>query len=441
MKKNNKLEDVSQGPAHQNMDKVELSKLQKAFLVGVYFSTDDKPACEENLSELARLCDTFGLEVVGHLSCPVKKLSAGEYLGSGKLEEIRLLILELGADVIIFDDEISPNQQRNIEKLFNRAVIDRTELIIGVFAERAQTREAKLQIELAKARYQLPRLKRLWTHLSRQSASGGAFLKGEGEKQIEIDRRLLRRQIDKLKAEIEEIIQKRKTQRILRSRSEIPTFAIVGYTNAGKSTLLNALTDAGVLVEDKLFATLDTTTRQFELPNKQPILLIDTVGFIRKIPHMLIAAFKSTLEEAVYTDILIHLIDVSHPSAEQHAEETIKVLKSLGADKQPMITVLNKIDQCTSAMPVRKLRLRYPRAIEISALTGEGLDLLIHRMTEELSSLSKVVQLRIPQSHYALVSSLMRQGRVFSCEYEENDVLLKIEIPVHLERQVLPYLK
>lgn len=207
----------------------------------------------------------------------------------------------------------------------------------------------------------------------------------------------------------------------------------------GKSTLLNVLTNAGVLVEDKLFATLDTTTRQFELPNKQQILLIDTVGFIRKIPHTLIAAFKSTLEEATYTDVLIHLIDVSHPAAEEHAEETLSVLKSLKADKIPIITVLNKIDQCESVLAVRKLRLKYPKSIEISALTGEGLDLLVQKMGETIANLSKVVSLRIPQSEYSLVSFLRGQGRVFSCEYEENDILLKIEIPVSLERQVKPY--
>jgi GTP-binding protein HflX len=316
-------------------------------------------------------------------------------------------------------------------------------LIIEVFAQRAHTREARLQIELAKFRYQLPRLKRLWTHLSRQTATaggGGAYLKGEGEKQIEIDRRILRRQIEKLKKEIEEVSEQREVQRSLRKRTSIPTFSIVGYTNAGKSTLLNTLTGAKVLVEDKLFATLDTTTRKFTLPNRQEILLIDTVGFIRKIPHMLVAAFKSTLEESIHADILLHLIDVSHPHAEEQAEETIKVLKELGAADQPMITVLNKIDQCTKPSLITKLRLKYPKMVAISALNKTGLDELLELMTKEIALLRKIVSLRIPQSHYALVSELMREGRVILCEYEENDILMKVEIPASLEHKVAPFL-
>lgn len=212
----------------------DLTKLEKAFLVGAYFSKEEKLACEEHLSELSRLCDTFGFEEVGRISCPLKKISAAEYLGSGKIQEILELAQVAGAELILFDDEISPHQQRNLEKLFKLPVIDRTELIIAVFGAHAKTKEAKLQIELAKARYQLPRLKRLWTHLSRQSTGGGGYLKGEGEKQIEIDRRILKRTIDGLKKEIEEVIQKRKTQRTLRAKTQIPTFAIVGYTNAGE---------------------------------------------------------------------------------------------------------------------------------------------------------------------------------------------------------------
>ena len=323
-----------------------------------------------------------------------------------------------------------------------RPVIDRTELIIEVFAQRAQTREARLQIELAKVKYQFPRLRRMWTHLSRQTATagGGAFLKGEGEKQIEIDRRLLRQRLDRLKREIEEIGEHRETQRSLRVRTGIPTFAIVGYTNAGKSTLLNALTQADVLVEDKLFATLDTTTRKFVLPNRQEILLIDTVGFIRKIPHTLVAAFKSTLEEAVHTDILLHLIDVSHPKAEEQAEATMEVLKELGATEHPIITVLNKIDACDNPVVLSKFRLKYPKTVAISALNGTGFDQLLEMMTQEISLLRKRVHCRIPQSQYGLVTELMREGRVIECEYEENDILIKLEIPSRLEYKVLPFI-
>jgi GTP-binding protein HflX len=427
----------NQVPQTQGFD---LHKVKKALLVGAYPSGGDKGKCEEYLQELHRLCETFGITETFFVACPIKKFEAGTYLGSGKLEELALLAKENHFELVIFDDEITPHQQRNLESIFKLPVIDRTELIIEVFAQRAQTREAKLQIELAKIKYQFPRLRRLWTHLSRQSTGGGGFLKGEGEKQIEIDRRLLRRRIDVLKKEIEEVVAQRKTQRVARLRSGIPTFAIIGYTNAGKSTLLRTLTSADVLVEDKLFATLDTTTRKYILPNRQEVLLIDTVGFIRKIPHTLVAAFKSTLEEAIHTDILLHLIDASHPMAEEHAEATFEVLKELGATDQPIITVLNKVDACEHSMILTKLRLKYPKTIQISALNQTGLDLLCETMIQELSKLRKVVNLRIPQSQYALVSELMKEGKVLFSDYEENDVLLKIEIPARLEYKVLPFI-
>ncbi len=424
-------------PAYQEMS---LKSLRTACLVGAYLSGGNKDLCDEYLEELRRLCDTFGLEVVGSFACPIKKLEAGTYLGKGKLEELQKTVSDLKADVVIFDDEISPHQQKNLEAIFQRPVIDRTELIIEVFAQRAQTKEARLQIELAKVRYQFPRLKRLWTHLSRQVAGGGGYLKGEGEKQIEIDRRLLRKRIEQLKKEIEEVVAQRKTQRVARQRSGIPTFAIVGYTNAGKSTLLNTLTQAGVLVEDKLFATLDTTTRKFILPNRQEVLLVDTVGFIRKIPHTLVAAFKSTLEEAIHTDILLHLVDVSHPLAEEHASATCEVLKELKADSHPMITVLNKVDACSNSAILSKFRVKYPKTVAISALHKTGFDALLEMMMEAVAQMRKKVKLRIPQSHYVLVSELMREGKVLSSAYEENDVLLEVEIPAKMEHRVLPFI-
>ena len=426
----------------QAMPPFELRAVKHAFLVSAYRSGSDVELSVDYLHELERLCETYGLIVVGKVSCPIKKMEAGTFLGIGKLEELKITATELAAEVVIFDDEISPHQQRNLEKIFMLPVVDRTELIIEVFAQRAQTREARLQIELAKVRYQFPRLRRMWTHLSRQTASAGAgaHLKGEGEKQIEIDRRILRQRTDRLKEEIKQIGEQRQTQRSLRERTGIPTFAIVGYTNSGKSTLLKALTNAEVLVEDKLFATLDTTTRKFILPNRQEILLIDTVGFIRKIPHTLVAAFKSTLEEAVHTDILLHLIDVSHPNAESQAEATMLVLKELGAEDRPIITVLNKMDQCQNPAILAKFRIKYPKTVCIAAIDGTGFDLLLDQMMKEISLLRKVVQARIPQSHYVLVSELMREGRVISCEYEENDILIKVEIPARLEHKVKPFL-
>ena len=409
----------------------------KAILVGTY-EAGKKEECEEQLQELESLGATYGVATAIKLPCPMLAIDAGTFLGKGKIEEIKIFAQEQGCDLIIFDDEISPQQQRNLERLLERVVIDRTELILGVFAQRAQTREAKLQIELASCRYQLPRLRRLWTHLSRQrtGGSGGGFLKGEGEKQIEIDKRILKKQIDKLQVELEEVKRHRQTQRKARERKGIPTFAIIGYTNVGKSTLLKALTDADVLVENKLFATLDTTIRQYTLPNNQNILLIDTVGFIRKIPHQLVAAFKSTLEEAVQADILLHLIDVSNPQAPAQAAATYEVLKELGALNRPLITVLNKVDLCSNRLMVDRIRFKYPKTVEISALNQIGFHRLMELMIQEIASLRKVVHLRIPQSQYALVSEVMREGRVIASEYEENDILMEVEIPQHLERKV-----
>jgi GTPase len=414
-----------------------------ALLIGTYTSGPAKEGCDENLSELSRLCDTYGLKTVERVTCPIKKVDAATFLGKGKLDEILLNVEEKQADIVVFDEEISPNQQRNLEKFFKRPVIDRTELIIEVFAQRAQTREARLQVELAKVKYQLPRLKRMWTHLSRQTAGGGgagAYLRGAGELQIELDRRMLRRRIQQLQEEIKDVERQRETQRQKRIRTGIPSFAIVGYTNAGKSTLLSALTEAHVLIEDKLFATLDTTTRKYVLPNRQEVVLIDTVGFIRKIPHTLVAAFKSTLEEALYTDILLHLVDCSHPLAELQAEATMQVLKELNATSRPIITVLNKIDACFNPAILHKLRIKYPKTVQISALTHEGFERLLEQMTEEIQSLRKKVKLRVPQSHYALVSELMREGRVIECNYEDNDIVIEVEIPGRLEYKVKQFL-
>lgn len=415
----------------------ESEKIKTALLVATYQGAAQKLICEEHLSELALLVKTNGMESVREEPCSIRSYDASTFVTKGKLEQLVVLSKELQVDVVIFDDEISPAQQRNLEAAFGLPVLDRTEVILSVFAQRAQTKEARLQIELAKIKYEAPRLKRLWTHLSRQagtsgSGGGGGYLKGEGEKQIEIDRRILKRKIDLLQKELEEVRAYREVQRQSRVRSEIPVFAIIGYTNAGKSTLLNALTDAGVFVEDKLFATLDTTTRKFTLKNNQDILLIDTVGFIRKLPHLLVAAFKSTLEEAMEADILLHLVDVSHPMAEEQAATTHEVLKELSAGTKPIITVLNKIDRCEHPAVIHKIRMTYPKNVQISALKHLGFDDLQEAMIHELSKQRKVMRLRIPQSEYGSISEAMRLGHVLKQEYEENDVLLEVDLPASL---------
>lgn len=423
-----------------------MSPTKRALLVSVYKGTDQKQICEEHLSELALLVETYGMEPAVQCPCAVRKYDASTFITEGKLAELLEISNQHKVDLVIFDDEISPAQQRNLETAFKRPVIDRTEVILGVFAQRAQTKEAHLQIELAQVKYQAPRLKRLWTHLSRQAgtggggAGGGAYLKGEGEKQIEIDRRILKRKIDLLQKEINEVKGIRETQRGARLRSDMPVFAIVGYTNAGKSTLLNALTEADVFVEDKLFATLDTTTRKFHLTNNQEVLLIDTVGFIRKLPHLLVAAFKSTLEEALYADILLHLVDASHPMALEQAETTFEVLKELGAEQKPVITVLNKIDLCPNRAYLDRLRVKYTKTVPISALNGEGFNELQEMMIKEIGYLRRQVSLRIPQSDYHLVSEVIRQGEILRQDYEENDVLMMVKIPTPLAGKLQRYI-
>jgi GTP-binding protein HflX len=423
-----------------------------ALLISAYKGSDKQETCIEHLQELELLVETYGATILGKVPCVIRKYDAATFVTEGKLEELVTKSKELKANLIIFDDEITPAQQRNLEKAFGLPVIDRTEVILEVFAARAQTKEAKAQIELAKVKYEAPRLKRLWTHLSRQAGSGGGgsgsggsgggggFTKGEGEKQIELDRRILKNKIDVLKREIEDVRAMRATQRVARERSEIPVFAIIGYTNAGKSTLLNALTDAKVFVENKLFATLDTTTRTFKLANQQEILLIDTVGFIRKLPHLLVAAFKSTLEEAIQADVLIHLIDVSHPMAEEQASTTFDVLQELNAAKKPIITVLNKIDQCKDQVTIQRLRLKYPKTVQISALKKEGFEDLQEMIINELKAFRKVVKLKIPQSDYAIVSEIMRVGHVINQDYEENDVLLEVDLPDSMAGRIKKYL-
>lgn len=419
----------------------------RALLISAYKGSGEKETCIEHLQELELLAETYGVKVVSKLPCAVRRYDASTYITEGKLEEAIAAAKQVNANLVIFDDEISPGQQRNLEIAFNVPVIDRTEVILGVFAQRAQTKEARLQIELAQVRYQAPRLKRLWTHLSRQHGSGGGgsggggYTKGEGEKQIEIDRRILKRKIDLLQRDIEEVRSHRETQRLSRQRAAIPVFAIIGYTNAGKSTLLNTITNAGVFVEDKLFATLDTTTRKYTLPNNQEILLIDTVGFIRKLPHLLVAAFKSTLEEAFQADILLHLVDAAHPMFEEQAQTTYEVLKELNVEGKPIITVFNKIDLCTDPTLIAHLSSKYPKSVQISALKGTGLQDLYEMMILELSKQRQTVIVRIPQSEYAIVSEVMRLGNVIQQEYEDNDVLLKVDLPAASLQKLKRYIQ
>lgn len=409
---------------------------KRALVVGTH-SGQDRLEAEDNLKELEALLETYGAEVVGRSLNVLRKKVASTFIGKGKVEELVQEAHQTGANLIVFDDELLPSQQRNLEQQFGLTVFDRTEVILAVFGQRAQTREAKLQIELAKTKYQAPRLKRMWTHLSRQRG-GGVNMKGEGETQIEMDRRMIKVKVARLNKEISQVQHDRKIQSHARKRANIPTFAIVGYTNAGKSTLLKHLTQAEVLVEDKLFATLDTTTRKFTLPNKQDILLTDTVGFIRKLPHLLVAAFRSTLEESVDADILIHLVDASHINYKKQIEATEEVLKQLGVLDKPRILVFNKVDNCDPDRAL-ELKIKHPGSLAISALTGEGIVGFEEALEQALRNLRVRVTLRIPHDKYKLVNELHEKGFVTLTDYEDDYVLLQAEIPSEVYHRYEPF--
>ncbi len=374
---------------------------------------DDDP-----LAELEGLATTAGLRIAGTMTQRRGKPTAGTYLGKGKLEELRLFVEHTEADVVLFDNDLSPGQTRNLEKALSVKVIDRTELILDIFATHAQTHEARLSVELAQLEYSLPRLKRMWTHLSRYNM--GVGMRGPGEKQLEIDRRLVEKRIYDLRTELKQA-QKRK-QRLVRSRENHMTVSLVGYTNAGKSTLMNALTEADVLAADKLFATLDTRTRRWQLPNWGPVLLSDTVGFIRDLPHRLIASFKATLEEARQANLLLHVADVSNPAVLDQITAVYSVLEELGIDEKAALLVLNKVDAPDAAGRLEKTRCRYPNAVAVSAKTGEGIDSFKAAVSEALSRGFRDLDVTTGVDNGRLLAFLSDSGEVLSKSYSEEQV-------------------
>ncbi len=395
--------------------------LQRAYLVGVQTHDMESGEGAELLSELKELVENLRIAVVRTLLVSLRKPTPTLLLGSGKAEEIVAQAQADGADVIVFDEALSPAQQRNWEEMSGLAVIDRQEVILEIFADRAHTREAILQVALARMEYSLPRLTRAWTHLSRQRGKGA--LGGEGETQLEQDRRIVRDRIAHLKAELKNVVQQRDVQRRRRQRVPIPTCAIVGYTNAGKSTLLNTLTGAEVLAADKLFATLDPTTRQLGLQGNQKLLVTDTVGFIRRLPHGLVDAFKATLEEVVVADFLIHVIDVTNPNCEHHHATTLGVLAELGAAGKTIVTVFNKIDAADSSMLQRARRL-VPEAMFVSAHTRAGLDGLESRCLELIAEAHAATELLVPHARYDVIARLHAVGHIQSEEQLDDGVHL-----------------
>jgi GTP-binding protein HflX len=409
-----------------------------AYLVGVYRDQHGKDEASSLLDELKLLVQTLGIAVVHKELVKIQEATSRYFLGSGRAEGIVAEVQQLGADLIVFDNDLTPAQQRNWEALSNLPVIDRQEVILDIFAQRAQTKEARLQVELARLEYSLPRLTRAWGHLSRQA--GGVGGRGEGETQLETDRRIVRRHIDAVKADLELVRSRRATQRKQRERLPLPHAAIVGYTNAGKSSLLRRLTGAEVLVADKLFSTLDPTTRRVDLGNGQPLLLTDTVGFVRNLPHRLIEAFKATLEEAARADFLVHVLDASHPRVYDFYDTTKRVLDELGADTLRAITVLNKIDRLEDPATIHALRLHFPDAAFVSVHTGAGLDDLLERFAEKLSDRSTKVELALPLDRTELLSLLHRTGRVLRLEYGERVASVVALVSPKVFARVQPFL-
>jgi GTP-binding protein HflX len=411
---------------------------ERVFLVGVELKSSDSVAIRESLAELGELAATAGAEIIGEGIQKMDSLTAATFIGKGKAEEFAACCRQHGVDTVIFDDELSPAQSRNLEKIFECKILDRTALILDIFAQRARTREGKLQIELAQLRHLLPRLTRFWGHLSRQS--GGIGMRGgEGESQLEADRRKVSERIDSLTHDLDFVRRQRATQRAGRQRSNWPLASIVGYTNAGKSTLLNQLTGAGVLAMDKLFATLDPTTRRLRLPTNQNVLLTDTVGFIKKLPHGLVEAFKATLEEVVQADLLLHVVDVSHPLAEEQILAVNTVLAEIGAADKPALMVFNKMDRLPGGVPAG-LREHFPQAVGISAKTGEGVPQLLAELGTQLRPVREVLDLRVPQEQAAVIARIHAVGQVVSSRYGGKNARFKVRIPPHLREEFSPFM-
>jgi GTP-binding protein HflX len=436
------------------------SPVEKGFLVGVELKGERHLwRVDDTVDELAQLAATAGIEVLGRTIQRVESPNPATYIGSGKVEELKVWKSELGYDVLLFDDELLPRQQRNLEQGLDVKVLDRTALILDIFASHASTREGSLQVELAQYEYRLPRLTRMWTHLSRQ-AVGGVGLRGPGETQLESDRREIGRRIADLKSQLEQVRVHRQQYRSRRKKAAVPVVALVGYTNAGKSTLLNALAGSDVLVEDKLFATLDPTTRRVVLPGGKAALFTDTVGFIHKLPTQLVAAFRATLEEITEAELLLHVVDISHQNAREQSVTVEQVLRELGAQDKPMITALNKVDLLdaerveddeeggeeespdTGAVLERlaEMTREYPNCVAISAARQTGLEALLGRVQTVLEEEMVRVVVFLPYSSDGLLGLLHQRGVVEREEYGESGIRVEGEVPHSLAHQFERYL-
>jgi GTPase len=399
---------------------------QRALLIGTGTGARSVDEAEASLSELGRLTDTAGAEPVDAVLQRRASPDPATYIGSGKADELRAVADALDVDVVVFDDELTPAQQRNLEKKFGRDVVDRVALILDIFAQHAHSQEGMVQVELAQLRYRLPRLRGRGIELSQQA--GGIGTRGPGETQLEVDRRRIQRRMNKLEAELERLAKTRATQRKARRRRELPTVSLVGYTNAGKSTLLNRLTRADALVEDRLFSTLDPTTRRLRLPGGEVALLSDTVGFVRRLPHQLVEAFRSTLEEVAQVDMLLHVVDAGAPDAEHQVEAVREVLRDIGAADRPELLVVNKVDLADPGV-VDDLLSTHAEAIPVSAASGEGVEKLEEVIGARLRALDPVIELAVPYDRGDVVAALHREGDVLVEVHGDRETRVRARIP------------
>ncbi|MDQ6907932.1 MAG: GTPase HflX [Chloroflexota bacterium] len=413
--------------------------IERAMLAAVRWN-ENGWTTDDSLEELARLAESADLEVVGSVTQNLSRPNPTSYLGKGKVQEVKAAREDLQYDVLVVDEELSPSQLRNLEETLDVKVIDRTALILDIFARRAQTHEGRLQVELAQLEYRMNRFTRMWTHLSRQTM-GGVGLRGPGETQLEVDRRRAQERVTLLKDELAEVHEHREQYRQKRRKSGVPIVALVGYTNAGKSTLLNRLTDADVLAENKLFATLDPTTRKITLPSGREALMTDTVGFINQLPTQLVAAFRATLEEISEADVLVHVVDLTHPNAEEQAATVRKVLGELKVGDKPTVVALNKVDALGGDVPADiREALELPEAyVPVSAVTGQGMDELLARVESALTDTMAEVRVCIPYDHSALVERFHRSGRVASVEYSEQGITMQGLLPQRDAAKLAPY--
>jgi|HigsolmetaAR202D_1030399.scaffolds.fasta_scaffold19385_2 GTP-binding protein HflX len=405
---------------------IERSIRERIVIVGVTFPGTDDEETEASLDELAALIDTAGADVVARMVQRRDHPDHTYFIGKGKAQELHELCLAVDADTVVFDNELTPAQQYNLEKLLGRTAIDRTAVILDIFAQNAHTLEGKLQVELALLRYRLPRLRRGAEARLSQQRGGVGMRFGGGETKLEVDRRRIQRRIARLEDELQELARQRELQRKQRDRSGLAAVTIVGYTNAGKSTLLNRLTDAGVLTEDRLFATLDPTTRRLELPGGEPVLVTDTVGFVRRLPHGLVEAFKSTLEVASRADYLVHVVDASAPDPEGQIVAVHGVLAEIGADHVPELLVFNKAD--IAGPEAKRLVDEHPGSVAISAATGEGIDLFLRTLADRLRAIAKVVELAVPYDRGDVLASIHREGEVVSTTDEEDHLRVRARL-------------